>query len=544
MLRLAALPGLGLALCEAFGASLRLYGRVRWASPLLWSAALGLFVVCTLFFCALWRALPRAEERLNLAKPRFAGLFSRGWLLWLLMLLCWLPCWLAIFPGNFVYDTVGEYDQCAFGFDPAFPRLHSWLNISVINRVFGLTGSYAAGAALFTALHMVFLALLFAWMLQRLCRLGVNARLLLLSLCWCALFPTVQMLAVSPIRDLMFAGNLTALCFLLLLLRRDRAAFWRDRRLPLLLGCVSALTVLSRDNIAPALSVMILLAFSLPLVLRAGKGNRKAALLFAFSALLLWGGLSAFLGRVCRPPAENAGSPSALAALTQPITRCYALHGQDWSEAERARYAEFFITEGQTYVENDGDVSLAALKSLRSEGGYGDFLRLWLGLFRRYPATYLDAWLAHTRSLWLPGDGIDGYVRSGSYTDAQSAYFYYRAAESGPARTLLRLDALRGFYERVGLHTRLERIPVLRQLFSLGFHFWLLLGTLFYLRWRRMACSPLWVLLLYALGNLLDPLMLVRYFAAFYLAFPLLSVSLLQPGLLYADRRLATTEIG
>ena len=176
MLRIAALPGLLLALCACFGFCLIAYDRVPYASPLLWAAALGLTLVCTLLFCALWLALAKAEALLERAKPRFSGLFGRQWLLWLLILLCWTPCWLAVFPGNFAYDTGGEYDQCAFGFSRAYPRLHSWLNIEIINRSFGLTGSFNAGVALFTLLHMALLALLFSWMLRRLHRLGLNGR--------------------------------------------------------------------------------------------------------------------------------------------------------------------------------------------------------------------------------------------------------------------------------------------------------------------------------------------------------------------------------
>lgn len=540
MLRIAALPGLLLALCACFGFCLIAYDRVPYASPLLWAAALGLTLVCTLLFCALWLALAKAEALLERAKPRFSGLFGRQWLLWLLILLCWTPCWLAVFPGNFAYDTGGEYDQCAFGFSRAYPRLHSWLNIEIINRSFGLTGSFNAGVALFTLLHMALLALLFSWMLRRLHRLGLNGWVLLAGLVWCALFPTVQMLAVSPIRDMMFAGNLTALCFLLVLLGRDHAAFWRSPGLILGLAALSALTILSRNNSSPLLALCVLALLALVLLLGAGKDNRRGALLFAAAAFLLYGGLNAFLSAACRPEAE-ASVVSGYAALTQPITRCYALDGKDWSEQERSLYASFFRTEGQTYVENDGDVSLAALKKLRGENGLGDFARLWLTLFRRYPGTYLDAWLAHTRALWLPGDVIDGYVRSGGYEGRETCYFYYTRDLPGPGHFRELLPAVHDFYERIGTMLSFERIPVLREIFSVGFHFWLLLGTLFYLRWRRRQAGALLLLLAYALLSALCPLILVRYFAALYLAFPLLLASLLQPGRLYAEQPRAVT---
>ncbi len=535
MLRLAALPGLLLGFCELCGFCLIRDGAVPWSLPLLGASA-GLGLVCALFFCALWRLLKLWEGKLRAAKPRFAPLFTRLWLLWLLILVCWIPCFLGIFPGNFAYDTGGEYDQCAFGYSAAYPRLHSWLNVTVVNRVYGITGSFEAGVAVFTLLHMVLLALLFAWMLRRLYRLGLNGWVLLAGLLWCALFPTVQMLAVSPIRDLMFAGNLSALCFLLLLLGRDRDAFWRSPPQVLLLAAISALTVLSRNNSSPLLAMLLLAAFALLLVLRAGRGNRRGALCFALVTLLLYGGLSAFLAHVCQPESAEGGS-SAVAALTQPILRCYTLDREQWSEEELALFSEFFHTEGKLYAEADGDYSMAALKHLRNESGYGDFFRLWLGLFRRFPATYFDAWLETTRPLWFPGDVIDAYVRSGGYEGFETCYYYYTRLNPGPGGYRELLPRVHDWYERLGTMLSFERLPVLRQIFSVGFHFWLLLGALFYLRWRRLSSPALLLLLAYVLLSALCPLILVRYFAALYLAFPLQLAALLQPGLLLADSR-------
>ena len=141
----------------------------------------------------------------------------------------------------------------------------------------------------------------------------------------------------------------------------------------------------------------------------------------------------------------------------------------------------------------------------------------------------------------LPGDVIDGYVRSGGYEGRETCYFYYTRDLPGPGHFRELLPAVHDFYERIGTMLSFERIPVLREIFSVGFHFWLLLGTLFYLRWRRRQAGALLLLLAYALLSALCPLILVRYFAALYLAFPLLLASLLQPGRLYAEQPRAVT---
>ena len=528
MRRLASVPGLLFACFTAWGAALEALGAVPWKSPLYHLAALLLIPAWTAALCALWTLLARIERRAPSSR-RGTGLFRRPALTALLLLLCWTPCFLAIFPGNFVYDTGGEYDQCAFGFNSAFPRLHSWLNINVIHGVYGFTHSFTAGVAVFTLLHMLGLALLFAWMLKKLRAFGLRPWLLWLCFAWCALFPTVQMLSVSPIRDLMFSGFLTATVFYLLLMLRDSKRFWKSGA-PLGFGLCLALTVLSRENNGGLLSAGVLVAVTAAAALSAKKGERRGAAAFAAASLACFFGLSAFLGAVCRP-FERVHTVSGYAALTQPLARSY--ERDEWSDYEKRLFAEYFDVDNLRYVPNDADPSTAALKGLRGEGsGLGGFVRLWIGAFRRHPGSFLDAWLENTRGLWQPNAVIDGYVRSGRYEGLETAYFYYTDQITGPGSLRILLPRVHDYYENIGTRLSFERIPVLRLPFSIGFHFWLLLGGLFYWAWRGKR-RLLWVfapLAAYTLLSALCPLMLVRYFAALFLCFPLLLCALLQPG--------------
>ena len=77
------------------------------------------------------------------------------------LLLCWLPCYLAIFPGNFVYDATGEYNQIINGYNGNYPILHSVLITRIMSLMYAWTGSYNAGIAVFTIAQMILLAILF-----------------------------------------------------------------------------------------------------------------------------------------------------------------------------------------------------------------------------------------------------------------------------------------------------------------------------------------------------------------------------------------------
>ena len=92
---------------------------------------------------------------------------------------------------------------------------------------------------------------------------------------------------------------------------------------------------------------------------------------------------------------------------------------------------------------------------------------------------------------------------------------------------------LRAFYQDIGLRISYEKIPVISLLFSTAFHFWLVLACLFgaVVAKARQLYLPLLILVAYTLISMAVPIMLLRYFAALLLAFPIVLVLLLQPNL-------------
>ncbi len=84
-----------------------------------------------------------------------------------------------------------------------------------------------------------------------------------------------------------------------------------------------------------------------------------------------------------------------------------------------------------------------------------------------------------------------------------------------------------------------EKLPVISMLFSIGFQFWLLLHCVFYVLYRKCGrlMLPLTVLLAYVLLSSFAPLVLVRYYGALFLAFPMTLVFTLCPSVSVPQRR-------
>lgn len=65
------------------------------------------------------RIIASADAPISLS-TRIRPLYARRFRLAALLILCWLPCYISTFPGNFMYDASYEYYQTTLGFSRAF----------------------------------------------------------------------------------------------------------------------------------------------------------------------------------------------------------------------------------------------------------------------------------------------------------------------------------------------------------------------------------------------------------------------------------------
>ncbi|MBQ3373179.1 MAG: hypothetical protein IJG40_08630 [Oscillospiraceae bacterium] len=496
-----------------------------------------LLAVYTIVFTAglniIWQWMEKQGKAQARERHAWAeALFGRLWLMMAIMLICWLPCYLSIFPGNFSYDSGIEYNQCAYGYNDAMPFLHSFLLVRILLKSMAKTGSVAIGVAVLTIGQMILLSGLFAVILRHFYRAGVSRVLLIIILVYYALFPTIHLLATCPIRDVLFSGLLTLSVFEVYLAVKEKEAFFRSRWRRIGAAGTVALTVLARNNSNSKAVYLLLLLIGILVFLWAGREFRRGAAWFSAGVFVTYFVLSTALSAACQPQ-TSLPSYTSLSFLTQPIARAYVETGDSWNAEELEEYGHYFETDDLLYVEGLGDISASKLKTTADESGSKiGFLRFWLRTGARHPGSYLNAWLANTKALWYPGAVIDGYNYEGSlyptYKDYERSYFSFSEFLDSPARFDGKLPAVHRFYASIAHDISFEKIPVVRQVFSIGFYVWMLLFAVFAAFYRRdYAVLPaLGILLIYVLVSMLVPVILVRYFAALFFAFPMVFVCL------------------
>ena len=538
--------GLGLlfSLMTAYGCALGNIGSISYFSPALIAAIAVYTHVYAQAIALLWQLIDRKEadgtlrcltpdspSRAASALYRAAKkIYQKPALLFFLLLLCWAPCYISTFPGNFVYDASYEYYQLKDGFTRSYPLLHSVIITRLLAASEALTGSINPGIGVYTVVQLLCSAALLTHILRRFYLDSIHPALLSVLTLYYAAFPVIHFLVTCTTRDVLFSVMILWLAYLFYLLVRDPEGFFAPAKNMILLAAVLVIALLARNNNSGPLALLLLIAVCALMLLSFGRRYLKRILLFTASSIALFYGVSALCVALCQPLYDSPLS-SSLSTVAQPIVRAYMLHGEEWPEEDRATFESYFNMNTLEYFPQNADPAKGNL--LVRYANIRDFIAFWIKIGLRHPACYVDAVLHVTRQMWFPGCVLDGYTVRGMFPAYEKNYFYFGKYIEEIGSRMNLLPAVFRFYETLGLRISFEKIPVVSMFFSVGFHVWLLIHCAFFTAYKKryLLFWPLAILLVYTVCSAFVPLVLVRYFAALYLAFPLIMVLTLCPAL-------------
>ena len=525
----ALVSGLVFSTLTSWGTALDANGRVDFFGQL---PAILLFTpVFALGVLLIWRLMEAADRA---DKPENGFLARRKWAIPLILLIGWLPAFLAEYPGGFRYDATMELAQATegLGFRGDYPYLHSAIVTLLLPLMHSLTGSWNTGVTVYVIIQMLLMAAMYSQILRTLIRKGIHRCVIRYALLYCALFPVIQILVVQELRDVLFAALVTYTVFCLYLLCTEKEQVLGSRWRPAAYAVVISLTLQSRNNNAGFPFLILVLAVNACVWLKNRKAFFRGATIWAVSGIgsfLLIGG---FLSLVCQPAADGPTPASSMSLLSQSVTRAYLEEGENWSEEERETIAEYMDLEGLRYVPGYADDTKSRIRA--NAFRYAAFC-LKMGL--KYPDSYLNAVLAQTQGMWYPYAVLDGYKQyftspGDPYWEYEKNYFAILPENEEPVEHLSLAPAVLEYYTNIGLRISFEKIPVVRMFFSVGAQLWLTLFLFMYLWYRKKTklLLPAGAMLLYMIGNAFVPIVLLRYFAGIFLCHPMIAAFLLQPS--------------
>ena len=525
------LPGLfgtAFSFCMITGVQLDTRGSVPFSDPSLWLAILAGAVVMTLSVRYFWdlidgkqreRAVSRQKEGEATDQEEKRWNKFSGWLLpSALIFVMYLPVFLAVYPGFFVYDAQDELMQVVTrSFSTHHPLVHVLMLGGIIQLVHKLTGSYNAGIACYTVFQMLVMAGIFGWCIRKLEKWGVGKGYRILTTLYFGLCPVLVMFSLCSAKDGLFAGMLLIMTILLTELFKAPEEFWKQKGKLLLLLAASLGMMLLRHNGFYAFAV-----FSVLTVIYLKKDRKKAALYFG-GILATYLVVSAGLTGILR--ADASENQEMLTVPISQMARVYQNRKEELPPEEKELLYQYLPQEAlEHYTPKVSDGVKVHFNNQAYEADRGSFLKLWLKWGTENPFTYLNAWFMTSYGFWYPDTVIDVYRGNTvfTYTYEDSSYFGYEVEQPGTRQS--KLPWLSEIYRRMSLEIFQQRIPVVSMLFSPGFLFWMSAFILcfwgYHGRWKKvMALMPV---MLCWLTVLLGPTYLTRYVVYLWAVLPVI----------------------
>ena len=445
------------------------------------------------------------------------------------MLIGWLPVWLACYPGNYYYDQHQIYEQyLTHTINSKHSPLIYWLTGLIIDVCYRATGSFNIGIAVRVVLQALIVAACFSWVMMKVRRdlCGARGYITVPLLIYYALFPVISISVICTTKDVLYSAlSLVWMIELMGLIRDDGIALKKLVTFFL----TGSLMLLCRKT---GLYSMVV---ALPFILlccpgrKWGAGTRRR-LAGAICATIV---MNMFIISIVYSAlgVQKDSGKDALSIPIQQLARAYHEVPEVFTDKE-AELIRVIMPDGDAqphYTPVSADTSKHDIDIGYIKDHLGDYVRLWLSVGRRVPVVYLDAFLMTNYYGWYPSALIDGYQQAGRHLSDETSYFFMGVEEPGTLDS--RIPALYSAYYRLTRSITFQRIPVISLLFSPGFLFWVLLYVMGVLYCRRDAAglTPLWYALMICASIFFGPMILVRYMLILFYLTGYFIVALFKP---------------
>lgn len=522
-----------LSVCMVLGTNLDLKESIAFTSPSMWMSILMLTIGFTLTVRFFWDVLQNGKKGENGAlgeeqrgflkaasrKQQTVSFFLTAGMIFL----CYIPVFLAVYPGFFVYDAQDELMQVVTrNFSTHHPLVHVLLMGGIIQLVYKISGSYNLGIACYTLFQMTLLSGIFSFCICRLKKEGLQKRGRILLTLYFGLWPVIVMFSLCSAKDGLFTGMLLIMALMLRELFRKPEEFWRKKGHVVLLTLSSLFMMLLRHNGFYAFLVFGAVCILLRKLTGLLKYWKRALFLFV-GIIVCYMVMNQALTTLFH--ADASEHQELLTVPIQQLARVYHDTEESLSEEDKTTLYEILPKEALTrYVPKVSDgVKIDFNNEVYSQNP-GKYLKLWLKWGVQHPFTYLNAWFMTSYGFWYPDTVIDVYRGNSvfTFTYGDSSYFGFEVEQPGERQS--KLPLLEECYRRMSLEIAQQRIPVISMLFSPGFLFWVTAFVIcfFWYVGDYKRLSPYLLPFLIWLTVILGPTYLVRYVLFLWILLPLL----------------------
>ncbi len=455
-------------------------------------------------------------------------------LVWVVLFLCWIPAWLAYYPGICSYDITIQMGQVAGGtYNTHHPLAHTLL-FGAFWNLGRLVGNVNFGVGLYSLLQMLMLAAAFAAVSAMLAKWKAARWQLVLLTVYEALFPINWYLGITTTKDILFSAFVLLSFFLLYAILRQESGKgikWHTGYILVNIG-----VILFRNNGLYALAVLwVVLGLMVFFTRKTGIKAYKKLLLDTTLALCVGFLLVTALAKVTN--AREGDKREMLSMPIQQMARTMIYHGgvgvlpeddNTMDEVDKDLIRDLFMGDGYQYYRVDISDPVKKMTNT-SVVRYRpvEFAKTYLKLLVTYPGDYINATLGTNAGFLYPGDKTHAVINVNG-RDVGLGYIQTRwvDAELNPNGIVKdsKWSSLRNVLETFADENMYLKIPILRYLIAPGAYLWcyLLLAAWLLVHKKYKEMLPLAFVLGYYLTLFLGPTVQLRYLYPLMIALPYL----------------------
>ncbi len=411
---------------------------------------------------------------------------SGGKLFWLstaIMIIGWLPYFLAYYPCIGAYDIHNQMWQIGndFYYDH-HPLMHTLTLRFFLRLGEGVFNSMNFGLALYSMVQMLLLAMSLSYGVCVLRRFNVRKGYIIAVLVLCAIYPFNGYMSISMTKDIYFTAFVNVFIFALLTLFLERPVKKFQIEYVLIVGSVIG-SILYRNNGKYAILVPMVLLVILVFFHKKERKFHGGLLLLVTIGYLIAGLILPGLSKAL--DADQGDRREMLSVPIQQFARTMLYHGgvgilpeddNTMSAQEKSVTNYFILHEGyKEYLPQLSDPVKSHTNTAFILAEPKKFFKVYIDMFFRYPGEYINAVLATNAGYLSPFDETHGNVYDyATRPNLKYVQTYWQKDELAeyPVYQDSKWPALYNVMQKWTDENGYLNCPVLKYLFVPGTFFW------------------------------------------------------------------------
>lgn len=495
---------------------------------------LGLAIKGVLIFVLIAIVLERLYwlgKKLFNDKATVTTFFEKKRLVMPVMLVSWIPCFLAYFPGIYSYDGEPQLIQYTTGqFDNHHPVFHTLIMgwCYDLGQWFKQIGIPIDGIAFYSVTQMLILAYALSSVVVYLAKKKVGKWYLMGTMVLFGIFPVTPVMAISTTKDTFFTAFFVLMMVKILELVNGKEN-WKQQAT---IGICAVFCMLFRRN-ASYVFILMIIIFAIIVAINAIKAKKinfglyeRCFVVFAVAILTFNISEKAIMSATDAVQGESA---EALSVPLMQIARAYKSNQDPVTD----KYGEvLFEYIPQLGLNNYRPLISDGVKQQFNNELFAkdkmSFIKLYFQMFKDYPVDYAQAFLYMTKGDWQLMDNSHCEVYKNWWRDRTG----YLITDATPIFALDYVEkanlapGIRNVYEAIVTDSCYRNFFLLQIIFAPAFYVYLVvLSGLALLLKKQKTRIVVWLFVgIYLLTIIAGPCVLVRYIFPLMMLAPILGV--------------------